>query len=113
MTATEWRLALENAMKTYVATRQPGAVVVRIYLDDGEAFELAELYTQPVGNFLLLAPYPDDLEDMVDAPQTPGTKTTPRMVIVEPHRIRKVELLIDAPGRHEVGFRASEETPRT
>jgi len=83
---------------------------VQVTLADGESFFLMRAEPGPGDDWISLCPYPAGRSDEMveDADAEEGELTTPRVVIVQPEMVTKIELLVQADEArrgHLLGFR--------
>jgi len=103
--ATAWYESFMAAVGAYTETRgEPPAVRVTVG-PDHERLLLHSAAAGPGDNLVTFDPYPEDEEDMIR--REDESFVTPRVVLVHPNSISKIEFLFEVPGgRGEMGFRA-------
>ena len=101
--AAEWYEAFMAAVNEYGESRgEPPAVRVTVG-PDHERLLLHSAAPGPGENLVTLDPYPDEEADMIERD---GSVATPRVVLVHPNAISKIELLFEVPGAQgPMGFR--------
>ena len=93
--AAEWMNNVTKALRAFVEERNIEAPTIKVTLTDGEWFFLHS--ASAMGSELLsLSPYPDEESQFVEGRD--GTRLPPRVVVVDPRYVHKVELLAHAPG---------------
>jgi hypothetical protein len=104
-TATEWCESLRDAIQEYTRTRRR-TPAVRVTLTSDEQFYIYN--ATPAGSLVALAPYPDERgAEMIRPPGADEHDVrdyTPRVLLTDPSRVAKTELLYEAPARQAVGF---------
>jgi hypothetical protein len=110
MTAQEWSEWLSEAIRAFARTRR-GSPVVEITLRDGDSFYVQ--HARALGELLTLAAYPEGFgQEVIDAliEDNEGDLHTPRVVIVHPTDVLRVELLAHAAGEGAlpIGFDGSD-----
>ena len=102
--AQSWYDAFMAAVNEYGKSRgEPPAVRVTVG-PDHERLLLHSAAPGPGENLVTLDPYPDDEEDMIERDDA---LVTPRVVLVHPNAISRIEFLFEVPGsRGQMGFRA-------
>jgi hypothetical protein len=110
--AQKWRDDLHEAIATYSRSRHR-TPSVRVTLIGGEVLYVMRVDAGSGDRLLTLDVYPgvdDVLDRLVDGPRDAdgeARRVTPDVMLVEPERIAKVELLYEPPeGRRDVGFQA-------
>jgi hypothetical protein len=103
MTAKEWTDALRLAIDAFQRANSTDTTQVHLRLADGEVYQALEVEPHPAADLLLIAPYPADLEDLRVGPGT-GLPVSPRLILVEPHHIARVELRRPEEDAHPMGF---------
>jgi hypothetical protein len=95
LTSQQWCESLRDAVRFYAASRRR-LPAVEVTLSTGERFYVVNATAH--GGLVALAPYEDD------DPRTNVEGFSPRLVVVEPDRVAKLELFYDAPEHQAVGF---------
>lgn len=109
MTAKEYMDGIRSVIAHYEQTRDTTHPVVTFHLEDGDSFSVLQADNGP-GELLTLHPYPKDVGDIIGADTL--QPVTPRVVVVEPRRVVKVEIKFPkAPGITGTGFRIGEPPP--
>lgn len=82
-------------------------------LSDGESFFLMRAEAGPGDEWISLYPYPAGrLDEMIDDADAEGELTMPRVVIIHPEMVAKIELLVEAEEArrgHLLGFRLQDD----
>jgi hypothetical protein len=102
VTAVEWCDGLRAAIAAYTHTRRrTPAAQVTLTSDERLYLFLAE----PAGAFVAMSAYPEEREaEMIRHPDDEEHAYTPRVLLIDPAKVAKVELLYDVPTRQAVGF---------
>lgn len=103
--ASDWYEALLAAVGEYEKVRGSSPAVRVTVLPDQEQLLLHRATAGPGENLVTLEPFPKAEDDMIERE---GTFSTPRVLIVHPNQIAKVELLYEVPDADApLGFQAS------
>jgi hypothetical protein len=106
--AQEWLDVLQEAIRLFREDRRfASGLVVKLTLADGDSFYVMKAEAGPGEHFVTLSPYPPRrsiAEEMVNVEEE-LLPETPTICVVRPEFIEKIEVLVDAPTSHEVGFR--------
>jgi hypothetical protein len=113
--AAEWADTLREGIRAFSRSRRVGSPAVQVTLADGESFFLMRAEPGPGDDWISLYPYPPGrLDEMVDdADAEEGELTTPRVVIIHPEMVAKIELLVEADEArrgHLLGFRLQDDS---
>jgi hypothetical protein len=102
--AAAWYDALLAAVAAYEEVRGESPAVRVTVMPDQEQLLLHRAAAGPGDNLVTLEPFPEAVDEMVDRE---GVFSTPRVVLVHPNAIVKVELLYEAPDAEApMGFQA-------
>jgi hypothetical protein len=110
--AADWVEGLMQAVADFERTRGAINPGVRLSLTDGESFFLSNARPAPGEELLILYPYPPGMTTDLPVGED-GYPVMPRVVIVSPQAIAKIELMAVPPGQREArfGLHAAEEPP--
>ena len=111
--ATGWVRGLSEAARSFSAARNAPNLAVRILLADGTSVLAHRVAAGPGPTMLTIDVYPDDPDDdMVDGLDDSGerpTRRTPTATLVDVRAVGRVELLVEPPGDHQLGFAPPED----
>lgn len=111
--AKAWVRGLSQAAKTFSTARNAPNLAVRIHLGDGNTVIAHRVAAGPGPTMLTIDVYPEDPdEDMVDGLDDGGdnpARRTPTAALVDLRTVGRVELLIEPPGDHQLGFAPPED----
>jgi hypothetical protein len=104
VTAAAWHQNLVEAVTAFEDANNVQTTQVHVYLEGDETLHVLEVVAVPGEDLLALSPYPDDLRQLRRG-QATGVPVSPRMVLVEPRRIMRVELRVPPDREKSGGFR--------
>jgi hypothetical protein len=111
--AAEWADTLREGIRAFSRSRRVDSPAVQVTLADGESFFLMRAEPGPGDDWISLYPYPAGrLDEMIDDADAEGELTTPRVVIIHPEMVAKIELLVEADEArrgHLLGFRLQDD----
>jgi hypothetical protein len=111
--AAEWADTLREGIRAFSRSRRVGSPAVQVTLADGESFFLMRAEPAPGDDWISLYPYPAGrLDEMIQDADAEGELTTPRVVIIHPEMVAKIELLVEpdeARRGHLLGFRLQDD----
>ena len=108
----DWVEALKQAVSDFENSRKATNPGVKVTLVDGESFFLNNARPGPGHDLVILYPYPPGMTTDLPTGED-GYPVMPRVLIVAPSAVAKIELMAEPPGQREArfGLRAAEEPP--
>ncbi|MGZ4281395.1 MAG: hypothetical protein ACXVQ4_04800 [Gaiellaceae bacterium] len=110
--STEWVEALKEAVAEFESSRSSANPGVKVTLVDGESFFLSNARPAPGHGLVIMYPYPPGMS--TDLPMgEDGYPVMPRVLLVAPGAVSKIELMAEPPGQREArfGLRVAPEPP--
>ena len=110
--STDWVEALKEAVAEFESSRSSANPGVKVTLIDGESFFLSNARPAPGHGLVIMYPYPPGMT--TDLPMgEDGYPVMPRVLLVAPSAVSKIELMAEPPGQREArfGLRAVAEPP--
>lgn len=111
--AIAWVRGLSHAARTFSTARNAPNLAVRIQLGDGDTVLAHRVAPGPGPTMLTIDVYPEDPDDdMVDGLDDDGehpARRTPSATLVDLRTVGRVELLMEPPGDHQLGFAPPDE----
>ncbi len=106
----DWVEALKQAVSDFESSRSAANPGVKVTLVDGESFFLNNARPGPGHDLVILYPYPPGMTTELPTGED-GFPVMPRVLIVSPGAVAKIELMAEPPGQREArfGLRAVEE----
>lgn len=110
--AKDWVEALKLAVSDFERSRSSTNPGVKVTLVDGESFFLNNARPGPGRDLVILYPYPPGMTTELPT-GADGYPVMPRVLIVAPSAVAKIELMAEPPGQREARFqlRAGDEPP--
>ncbi len=100
---TDWVEALMQTVAEFERSRSAANPGVKVTLVDGESFFLSNARPAPGHGLVILYPYPPGMT--TDLPTgDDGYPVMPRVLIVAPAAVAKIELMAEPPGQREARF---------
>jgi len=110
--STDWVEALKEAVAEFESSRSSANPGVKVTLIDGESFFLSNARPAPGHGLVIMYPYPPGMT--TDLPMgEDGYPVMPRVLLVAPSAVAKIELMAEPPGQREArfGLRVAAEQP--
>ncbi len=109
---TDWVEALKETVAEFEQSRSSANPGVKVTLVDGESFFLSNARPAPGHGLVILYPYPPGMTTDLPTGED-GYPVMPRVLIVSPSAVAKIELMAEPPGQREArfGLRATPEEP--
>jgi hypothetical protein len=110
--STDWVEALKEAVTEFESSRSSANPGVKVTLVDGESFFLSNARPAPGHGLVIMYPYPPGMT--TDLPMgEDGYPVMPRVLLVAPSAVSKIELMAEPPGQREArfGLRVAEPPP--
>jgi len=109
---TDWVEALMETVAEFERSRSAANPGVKVTLVDGESFFLSNARPAPGHGLVILYPYPPGMTTDLPTGED-GYPVMPRVLIVAPAAVAKIELMAEPPGQREArfGLRATEAPP--
>jgi hypothetical protein len=106
----DWVEALKQAVTDFERSRSAANPGVKVTLVDGESFFLNNARPGPGHDLVILYPYPPGMTTDLPTGED-GYPVMPRVLIVAPSAVAKIELMAEPPGQREArfGLRAAKE----
>lgn len=110
--AKEWVEALKQAVSDFERSRSSTNPGVKVTLIDGESFFLNNARPGPGHDLVILYPYPPGMTTDLPTGED-GYPVMPRVLVVAPSAVAKIELMAEPPGQREARFQlhVAEEVP--
>jgi hypothetical protein len=106
----DWVESLKQAVTDFERSRSAANPGVKVTLVDGESFFLNNARPGPGHDLVILYPYPPGMTTDLPTGED-GYPVMPRVLIVAPSAVAKIELMAEPPGQREArfGLRAAKE----
>ena len=101
--AKDWVEALKEAVSDFERSRSSANPGVKVTLVDGESFFLNNARPGPGHDLVILYPYPPGMTAELPTGED-GYPVMPRVLIVAPGAVAKIELMAEPPGQREAHF---------
>ena len=100
---SDWVEALMESVAEFERVRSSANPGVKVTLVDGESFFLSNARPAPGEGLVILYPYPPGMTTDLPTGED-GYPVMPRVLIVSPAAVSKIELMAEPPGQREARF---------
>ncbi len=100
---TQWVEALMETVAEFERSRSAANPGVKVTLIDGESFFLSNARPAPGHGLVILYPFPPGMTSDLPIGED-GYPVMPRVLIVAPSAVAKIELMAEPPGQREARF---------
>ena len=101
--SSDWVEGLKEAVAEFEQARSSANPGVKVTLVDGESFFLSNARPAPKHDLVVLYPYPPGMTTDLPVGED-GYPVMPRVLIVSPGAVAKIELMAEPPGQREARF---------
>jgi len=101
--SSDWVEGLKEAVAEFEQARSSANPGVKVTLVDGESFFLSNVRPAPRHDLVVLYPYPPGMTTDLTIGED-GYPVMPRVLIVSPGAVAKIELMAEPPGQREARF---------
>jgi hypothetical protein len=99
----DWVEALKEAVTEFESSRSSANPGVKVTLIDGESFFLSNARPAPGHGLVIMYPYPPGMTTDLPVGED-GYPVMPRVLLVAPSAVSKIELMAEPPGQREARF---------